>query len=1583
MASKLKQAAFSALIVLGILFSLALPVSAVQAQTARPPIALAKTDLPEPTNGIGLDVVRDVYTFQALADTYTEITGGTLHGSGTGVDDNNYNNIAIGFPFYFNSIAYTSLSINANGFVRFGTTSFSGTCAYAPISSTDTTCVNLVAAQGEDLQGNTGGTLRSELLGTAPNRIFVIQWKDFRHYGATAESYNFQIQLHENGNLVKFVYGPYTKNSTIRSVQVGLKGANATDYENRTTSLPTNTWANPLRGMANNATMTLATSSFPASGQTYVWTPPPPSANFMTSAKIAPAEAVLGSPFTYTIQITNSGTLATTATHLSDPIPAGLDYVDASLTCSSGTCSYDSVQKEIIWDGPVAIGETITVSFQVVSNGLPCNSVVQNNAVLTDPIAFPVTVTKSASTRLVSVLPSMVQSFDGTTFPPTGWTQTPLVGANLWDRVTSGSNPSIAPHSGAGMARWNSYSITNGNATRLQTPTLDLPINAPRKLVFYMSHDTGYPSNDRIEMQISTDDGATWTDMGITFSRYDATYTTPGWGKHEIDLSAYAGQTQVKLGFKAVSAYGNNFFVDDVALIDATYPCPCTITSSVKAGCQTDTVQHELVVTCVTNETVNLSLGSSTWPASISPATVTVPAGGSASATVSVQVPYAAQRFAGSAVSVSAVPQSIPVAFVQANVQTNYTGVGNAWQVMAPLPAARVFAAEAATDSYVFVIGGTSDAAGNTSVDTVYRYSIADNVWETMAPMPVAVDFADAAVINGKIYIPGYITTTSVADTLVYDIAANSWSTLPGNGTFVGAAGYVVVADEQNGILYRLGGLVDDGSGNLVATNKVWALDVANGTWSELPPMTTARTGFAAMFYGGSLYVTGGMAFPGFAPIATTEIFDGTTWTTGAPVPTGAGADRWGIAGDAAAFGALYLFGGQRDNAWTLLNHTGSYDAAQNAWGVTPLLPTLNTGRVYLGGAKGANYLWATGGRNSAGTTAYAVHERLALCTPAHAAVDVQPATASKLGLAGANVTYTLTLRNTGTVTDTFTLSNTSVWTVQVSPAGPYTLAPGATQSLTVTVSIPSGANIGDFDVATLTFTSGLDALVSDSAQLTTTVTVNSAPVATDDAWTVNEDAVLTIAAPGVLTNDTDVDGDALTAELVTGPAVGTLTLNADGSFTYTPPADYFGTVTFTYRAYDGVSYSAPATVTITVAPINDAPVAVADSYGMNEDATLTIAAPGVLTNDSDADGDALTADLVTGPTVGTLTLNADGSFTYTSPADYFGTVTFTYRTYDGVAYSAPATVTITVASVNDAPVAVADSYSMNEDATLTIAAPGVLANDTDVDGDALTAELVTGPTVGTLTLNANGSFTYTPSANYFGTVTFTYRAYDGVAYSAPATVTITVAPINDAPVAGADSYTMDEDTTLTIAAPGVLANDTDAEGNALTAELVTGPTTGTLVLNANGSFTYTPPADYFGTVTFTYRAYDGVAYSAPATVTITVAPINDAPVAVDDSYAMDEDTTLTIPAPGVLANDTDADDDALAAELVTGPTVGTLTLNADGSFTYTPPADYFGTVTFTYRADDGLAYSAPATVTITIADVSDLRYLYLPMILK
>ena len=244
------------------------------------------------------------------------------------------------------------------------------------------------------------------------------------------------------------------------------------------------------------------------------------------------------------------------------------------------------------------------------------------------------------------------------------------------------------------------------------------------------------------------------------------------------------------------------------------------------------------------------------------------------------------------------------------------------------------------------------------------------------------------------------------------------------------------------------------------------------------------------------------------------------------------------------------------------------------------------------------------------------------------------------------------------------------------------------------------------------------------------------------------------------------------------------------------------------------------------------------------------------------------------GPTHGTLTLNANGSFTYTPAANYNGSDTFTYHASDGALNSNIATVSISVHAINHAPVAVNDSYTTNEDTVLTVSAPGVLSNDTDIDGDSLTAAVVSGPSHGTLTLNSNGSFTYTPAANYNGSDSFTYHANDGTANSNVATVSITVNPVNDVPVAANDSYSTNQNTTLTVAAPGVLSNDTDVDGDTLTAALVSSPVHGTLALNPNGSFTYTPTANFTGTDSFTYRADDGHGGTALATVTVQVKPI-------------------------------------------------------------------------------------------------------------
>jgi VCBS repeat-containing protein len=633
---------------------------------------------------------------------------------------------------------------------------------------------------------------------------------------------------------------------------------------------------------------------------------------------------------------------------------------------------------------------------------------------------------------------------------------------------------------------------------------------------------------------------------------------------------------------------------------------------------------------------------------------------------------------------------------------------------------------------------------------------------------------------------------------------------------------------------------------------------------------------------------------------------------------------------------------------------------------------------------------------------------------------------------------------------------------------------------------------------------------------------VNDVPVAQNNSFTTNQNTVLNIPAPGLLSNDTDVDGDILTAALVNSPGHGALTLNANGGFIYSPATNYIGNDSFTYRARDGKADSDPAAVTITIGAvtatfglesgnqvtnqnnsylnamrfqntagtgslnkleilfddttpngrvrmgvyadnngvpgpgnllldagetavsngwvsigglnlavtqntyywlafnmqstnrvryqssgpsrshywvrysygalpgqvvtsgasnnnnqfvlraavttvINVPPVATDDAFSMNEDAILTLSVPGVLGNDYDADGDQMTAIKVGDPTHGMLTFNTNGSFIYTPAANYNGVDSFVYRVNDGKASSNIATVRISVTAVNDAPEAQNDSYSTTRNTVLTIAAPGVLGNDIDVDGDALTVVVVNGPGHGALNLGANGGFTYTPAAGYLGGESFTYRANDTGADSNMATVSITVLDINVTPVAANDTYNVDEDITLVVIAPGVLGNDTDANGDSLTAVLVGGAAHGALTLNSNGSFTYTPSANYNGGDTFTYRVNDSKANSNTATVTIAINAVNDAPVAVNDTYSVITGYILMVATPGLLGNDTDVDGDPLTVIKVGDPAHGILVLNTNGSLTYTPSSGYTGSDTFTYKSNDGQVDSNAATVNITV----------------
>jgi len=475
-------------------------------------------------------------------------------------------------------------------------------------------------------------------------------------------------------------------------------------------------------------------------------------------------------------------------------------------------------------------------------------------------------------------------------------------------------------------------------------------------------------------------------------------------------------------------------------------------------------------------------------------------------------------------------------------------------------------------------------------------------------------------------------------------------------------------------------------------------------------------------------------------------------------------------------------------------------------------------------------------------------------------------------------------------------------------------------------------------------------------------------PTANADSYSTPHGQAL---AAGVLGNDTDGDGDALTAVLTSNPSHGELSyFGSDGSFLYVPIIGYVGSDSFTYKANDGIANSLSATVTISVT--NTVPTANDDSYGVQPNAAINVVAAGVLANDVSGDGDALTAVLASGPSHGTLTLNDDGSFAYTPNTGFTGSDSFTYKAADDVSQSSSATVTLNVHSSNQAPTANADSVTAIHDTPLTVDPLGILANDTDPDGDPLTSVLVSGPSHGTLNLNANGSFTYTPNANYVGSDAFTYKANDGIANSGSATVSIAVT--NTAPVAGDATYAVQPNVTLTVSSlVGVLASAFDEDGDALSAQLVNGPSHGTLTLSSDGSFSYTPVSNFTGTDSFTYKVTDGIDESNSATVTLNIHSTNHSPVANNDLFSTRHDTTLTVQPFGILGNDTDSDFDKLTASLVSGVSHGTLTLNGDGSFAYVPSANYVGTDSFSYKAGDGIDNSNTATVTIQVTDGTPL----------
>ena len=361
----------------------------------------------------------------------------------------------------------------------------------------------------------------------------------------------------------------------------------------------------------------------------------------------------------------------------------------------------------------------------------------------------------------------------------------------------------------------------------------------------------------------------------------------------------------------------------------------------------------------------------------------------------------------------------------------------------------------------------------------------------------------------------------------------------------------------------------------------------------------------------------------------------------------------------------------------------------------------------------------------------------------------------------------------------------------------------------------------------------------------------------------------------------------------------------------------------------------------------------------------------GVINNDSDVEGDVLSASLLVAPLNGQVELNTDGSFTYIPGINFEGGDSFTYALSDG-SLEDQATVFISVLpGENDFPLSLKDAYRVSEDGQLGVdQAAGLLANDSDPDGQQLTALIESLPANGSVTLERDGSFVYTPAPDFHGIDTFTYRAYDGVNASVPAIVNIEVSGVNDPPSARGDFFLAAPGTLLDVAIPGVLAGDTDIDGDPLIAELVSQVDSGFVLLQPGGQFLFFPQVGFTGETSFTYRVTDGLLYSAPARVLINV---NSPPVAFPDSYQLNEDTSFSMPAAlGLLANDSDVENDSLTAVVADQPVNGVIGVRPDGAFTYIPDQDFNGTDSFTYTVNDGLQDSIPVRVNLSVLAVND-----------
>lgn len=843
-----------------------------------------------------------------------------------------------------------------------------------------------------------------------------------------------------------------------------------------------------------------------------------------------------------------------------------------------------------------------------------------------------------------------------------------------------------------------------------------------------------------------------------------------------------------------------------------------------------------------------------------------------------------------------------------------------------------------ALDGKIYVVGGSIGAP--TYSNSAEVSNVAGSSWSSIANLPSARGEHGLAAFNGRIYAIGGWDGGVLSSVYAYNPTGNTWSIVaPLNVARRGVASAV-----SGGKVYAIGGMTAAGTPLTV----VEVYDPQADTWSYTTPLHLARYAPAATTgTDGRIYVVGGQAADGTS-LSTGEVYDPATTTWSPLVPNFYG--RYGCAAVTGDDGKIYALGGVVGPA-NITNTVEAYNPTTGTWAFTA---PLNSARSFLGAVVNNSTLYVLGGSNSSVAYLNTV-ERCPVNRAPQVPGDktltvVEDAPNTSLGISapsdpdGDSLLITVTAipaPEKGSVR--LAGSSAAVSVGQVLPAAQLA-------SLEFDPALNANGSAGRFRY---TVSDGQGGTASQTITLLITP-VNDAPVGVSDRYRVDEDGLLEVGAPGVLGNDTEIEGESLTAVQLTGPAHGALTLFGDGSFVYQPEPNYSGPDSFTYWAKDASDVLSDSTrVSITVTSRNDVPMTTSQTVDIAEDSAKLITLGAI-----DADGDPLIYQIVAVPEHGSLS-GIGPQVTYTPAANYHGNDAFTFRVNDGSANSNTAMVSITVSSVNDAPVATGDTIALAENTSTP-----VTLSASDTDGDALTYTLIALPAHGTLS-GTGANRIYTPAANYHGEDSILFRVNDGQTDSSTATVTLTVLPV-EPPAAEDDQYLVTEDTPFSSAAPGVLENDSANEGGTLTAVKLANPTHGTVSLNADGSFTYTPEPNYYGPDSFTYRVREGQTYGNTATVTLNVRAVNDAPLAMDGTAFVAEDTSGEI----TLAA-TDVEGDALTYTVVEPPAHGTLS-GSGATRTYTPAPNFHGTDHLTFRASDGAAVSNLAQVTLTVTSAND-----------